>query len=182
MKKEQLSEDLRRMQELAGIITEAKSNDYYKKGMMSQNEGEAYGGYEDIMPKQRLAILQKLLAASEKDLQVAPGPKTQEVIDHLKQAIEALKGNMALSETNQGMRDTWDFNTFKQEVDIMAPGSGITQNGNKIVVVLKKSQWHNPKAYQTLINNYSKFIDKGQPFKGQFGEKGIVYTLKGGVA
>ena len=80
------------------------------------------------------------------------------------------------------MRDTWDFNTFKQEVDIMAPGSGITQKGNKIVVILKKSQWHSPKAYQTLINNYSKFIDKGQPFKGQFGEKGIVYTLKGGVA
>jgi len=91
MKKEQLSEDLRRMQELAGIITEAKSNDYYKKGMMSQNEGEAYGGYEDIMPKQRLGILKKLLAASEKDLQTAPGPKTQEVIDHLKQAIEVLK-------------------------------------------------------------------------------------------
>ncbi len=72
-------------------LAEAKSNDYYKKGMMPQNEGEAYGGYEDIMPKQRLAILQKLLAASEKDLQVAPGPKTQEVIDHLKQAIKVLK-------------------------------------------------------------------------------------------
>ena len=38
MKKEQLSEDLRRMQKLAGIITEAKSNDYYKKGMMSEEE------------------------------------------------------------------------------------------------------------------------------------------------
>ena len=36
MKKKQLSEDLRRMQKLAGIITEAKSNDYYKKGMMSE--------------------------------------------------------------------------------------------------------------------------------------------------
>lgn len=92
MKKKQLSEDLRRMQELAGIITEAKSNDYYKKGMMSQNEGEAYGGYEDIMPKQRLGILQKLLDLSIKDRDSgASGPKTQEVIDHLTQAIEVLK-------------------------------------------------------------------------------------------
>ena len=38
MKKKQLSEDLRRMQKLAGIITEAKSNDYYNKGMPPQNE------------------------------------------------------------------------------------------------------------------------------------------------
>jgi hypothetical protein len=144
------------MQKLAGIklIKEAKSNDYYKKGMMSQNEGEAYGGYEDIMPKQRLAILQKLLAASEKDLQTAPGPTTQEVIDHLKQAIEALKGSMALSEVGmfhdprQGgaftdETDKWEKGAFHVKVK-MLKNRNIT-NASEMVEKYKDKPWEQVK-------------------------------------
>ena len=61
-----------------------------------------------------------------------------------------------------GMRKNFDFDTFKNEVSIMAPGSAILLDKDKNVVkiIIKRSKWFNKKHFNTLLKNYSNLLEK----------------------
>ena len=92
-----LNESIKHFQKLAGIITEeygvskeAKSNDYYKKGMMSEEDSENFAKWQDSRnkPHIRLQMLIKAGIYGKKAKQIAMDDKYKDMSwDDIKKMI-----------------------------------------------------------------------------------------------